>query len=118
MGADRLGHLATEVREVVASQPAIEHPCGVVHLPMAHQVNDSPAGVPDRVGHEEIVANESVTARAAAGRAASTRSTAASSCEALTNHVSNTLGGRCTPWLSMDWKNTEKDCACPALASS
>jgi glutamate-1-semialdehyde 2,1-aminomutase len=28
------------------------------------------------------------------------------------------LGGRCTPWLSMDWKNAVKACTCPRAPSS
>src|SRR5471030_735387 len=118
MGSHRLGHLLTELREVEVSQPAVEHACGVVHLPVAEQVNDGPVVVLGGAGHEATFANESVTARAAAGSAARTRSTAASSCEALTNHVSNALGGRCTPWLRIDWKNAEKACVCCALAWS
>src|SRR5665811_238339 len=102
MDTDRLGHLASQVREVEVGQPAVEHTGGVVHLPVAHQVHDGPSRAPGSSGHEEPVANESVTALAARGSAARTRSTAASSWEALTNHDSNALGGRCTPWLSMD----------------
>src|SRR5665647_837959 len=118
MTTDRLGHLAAQVREVEVRQPAIEHTGGVVHLSVAQQVHDGPSGVPGTSGHQEVLANESVTARAATGSAARTRSTAASSWEALTNQVSNALGGRCTPWLSMDWKNAEKVCTCWSLASS
>src|SRR5665647_2519335 len=111
-------HLSDLGREMEIGQPAIEHAGGVVHLPVAHQVHDGPPGAPGASGHEETVASELVTARAAMGSAARTRSTAASSWEALTNHVSNALGGRCTPWLSMDWKNAEKACTSWALASS
>src|SRR5665811_120394 len=99
MDADLLGHLAAQVREVVVGQPAIEDTGGVVHLTVAHQVHDGPFRTPGSSDHEETAARESVTARAATGSAARTRSTAASSWEALTNHVSNALGGRCTPWL-------------------
>src|SRR5450759_1024140 len=118
MGTDHLGHLATELRQVEVRLSAIEHARGVVHLTVAQQVHDSPLGVCGRLGHAVIVAKDSETALAAAGSAASTRSTAASSCDALTNHVSKALGGRCTPWLSMDWNNAEKACVCWALAWS
>src|SRR5665648_464981 len=118
MGADRLGHLATQVREMEVRQPTVEHTGGVAHLPVAHQVHDGPVEVPGSDSHQETVASEFVTAWAAAGSAAKTRSMAASSWAALTNHVSNALGGRCTPWLSMDWKNAEKACTRWALAWS
>src|SRR5450631_820773 len=117
MGTDDLGHLAPQAREVEVGQPAVEHAGRVVHLAVAHQVHDGPFRPPGS-GHQDAVANESVTALAAAGSAASTRSSAASSWEALTNHVSNALGGRCTPWLSMAWKKAVKACTCEALASS
>src|ERR1019366_2271444 len=118
MSTDCAGHLPTQVGEVKIGQAAIEHPSRVVHLAVAHQVHHGPTRAAGTSCHGETVAKESVTARAAAGRAARTRSTAASSWEALTNHVSNALGGRCTPWLSMDWKNAEKAGTSWALASS
>ncbi len=47
-------------------------------------------------------------ARAAGRAAASTRSIAASSCAAETNHASYTLGGSETPCSSIAWKNGPK----------
>src|SRR5664279_761568 len=118
MGTDRLGHLATKVREVEVGHPPVEHAGGVVDFTVAHQVHDGVYTYPRGRVHEGTRTRLSVTARAAPGSAVRTRSTAASSWEALTNQHSKALGGRCTPWLSMDWKNAEKACTCWALACS
>src|SRR5665647_3515835 len=62
MGSDRVGHLATEVRQVEVRLSAIEHAGGVVHLSMTKQMHDSPVGVTGRLCQVEIVANDSETA--------------------------------------------------------
>ena len=84
-------HLVAEVGQVEAVEASVEDTLGVVHLAVAHEVHHGAVGCG---GHESIVANDSAAADAAAGIAASTRSTAASSCAPLTNHDSNALGGR------------------------
>src|SRR5262249_56077617 len=60
----------------------------------------------------------SAAACAAVGRAAAIRSTAASSCAAVTNHASNALGGRYTPASSIAWKNARYRYVWAAFASA
>ena len=67
-----------------ARQPAVEDLVGVVHLAVAEQVHDG------LLAH----APTSAAARAAAGSASSTRSSASPVSCALTNHASNADGGR------------------------
>ena len=73
--ADHLGHLPAELGEVEVGQAAVQHALGVVDLTVAQQVHHRGVGGTNRA-HDPSVANESVTARAAAGRALMTRSTA------------------------------------------
>ena len=82
-----------------AGQPTVEHPCWVVDLAVADQMDDS-----REIGHETPAA---AAARAAARAAAATLSTTSSSCRAPTNHASNAEGGRCTPWSSIAWSITQ-----------
>src|SRR6185312_15366068 len=87
-------HLLAGRRQPEAGQPAVEHVPRIVHFAVANEMDDGARHAPAACA----------AARAAAGTAAATRSTAASSCAALTNHASNADGGRCTPASSMAWK--------------
>ena len=82
MPRDDLGHRPPAFGEVIAVEAPIEHLLRIVHLAMAHEVDQG------ALAHGAIIAKDSEAADAALGKAASTRSIACSSWAAETNHAS------------------------------
>ena len=85
---DPLGHLPAELGQVVAGQPAVEHPGRVVHLAVAQQVHDR------GLGHPLSSAGGGCGGSRGVREGGRDPASAASSWAAETNQASKADGGR------------------------